>query len=43
MIAAIAELFFLSNRSDHMENRLKRQVNKKKLGHVVQICVSRLT
>ena len=43
MIAAIAELFFLSNRSHHMETRLKRQVNKKKLGHVVQIRVSRLT
>ena len=25
MIAAIAERFFLSDRSDHMENRLKRQ------------------
>ena len=43
MIAAIAELFFLSNRNHHMETRLKRQVNKKKLGHVVQIRVSRLT
>ena len=25
MIAAIAELYFLSDRSDHMKNRLKRQ------------------
>ena len=40
MIAAIAQLFFfLSDRSDDMETRLKRQVNEKKLGHVVQIRV----
>ena len=46
MIAAIVELFFLSDRSDHsddMETRLKRQVNEKKLGHVAQIRVSHFT
>ena len=43
MIAAIVELFFLSDGSNHMETRLKRQVNEKKLGHVVQIRVSHFT